>query len=280
MAIYEVKYGQNIYDIAVEVYGDVMGIYNILSDNENINTSTVLSVGDTLNVFPSTENNFNQTNVAFFRDKTISNSENSFGENLEISGEIFGEIFTDASNEVRYLNDVTWSEHSAVKFESGNQSYIYFNERMSLNRDRNIAEVKFNVEVSPLIGEENILISDSESDSRISLYGTGENSFVIRFYASDNSLIFEDTYVKTINQDCKVSIETNIVLAEPIYKNIIIAVDENLFSFVDTSIDFSSNILGTSNVNNKSIQGLVKEVKFNKDLFEFNEGSGKFVSKK
>ena len=40
MAIYKVKHGQSIYDIATQIYGSVLGIVHLLRDNESINLTT------------------------------------------------------------------------------------------------------------------------------------------------------------------------------------------------------------------------------------------------
>ena len=49
---YIVKSGQSIYDIAVEVYGGVAGIKNILIDNPTIDINTYLEENSTIIVFP------------------------------------------------------------------------------------------------------------------------------------------------------------------------------------------------------------------------------------
>ena len=45
---YTVQYGQSIYDVAVQVYGDVNGVGALLRDNPDIDLGTVLVAGQVL----------------------------------------------------------------------------------------------------------------------------------------------------------------------------------------------------------------------------------------
>lgn len=48
MAQYTVKSGQNIYDVAMTLYGDIGGLFDLLSSNEWLNIDTLLKPGDAL----------------------------------------------------------------------------------------------------------------------------------------------------------------------------------------------------------------------------------------
>lgn len=47
---YKVNVNQNIFDIAVQNYGDVMGVIQILKDNETVSLTSNLVVGSELNI--------------------------------------------------------------------------------------------------------------------------------------------------------------------------------------------------------------------------------------
>lgn len=49
MLQYKVRSGQNIYDVALTLYGSVEGIFDLLVSNEWLNMDTKLSYGMTLN---------------------------------------------------------------------------------------------------------------------------------------------------------------------------------------------------------------------------------------
>lgn len=48
MKEYKVKPGQNIYDISLELYGSIEGVFDLLANNDELDMNTILSPGDTL----------------------------------------------------------------------------------------------------------------------------------------------------------------------------------------------------------------------------------------
>jgi len=119
MAEYIVKGGQSIYDIAVEVYGDLMGVSNILRDNENISLETYLIEDSVIQVFPSSTNILNLNIVKYFENKTIIGAEDL--SELEALDKIasYGEIITNNVGGDTYINESVWSNNSVNLSNTG-----------------------------------------------------------------------------------------------------------------------------------------------------------------
>lgn len=66
---YEVRSGQNIYDIALMLYGSVEGVFDLLASNEWLNMETVLSYGMVLNYHEDFI--VNPSVVSWFKDKNV-----------------------------------------------------------------------------------------------------------------------------------------------------------------------------------------------------------------
>jgi len=75
METYEVKYGQTIFDVALQVYGDISGIGDLLKNNKTLNFGSVLSEGD--KILYDANNAINSTVVKYFdkNNLTVSNGE-------------------------------------------------------------------------------------------------------------------------------------------------------------------------------------------------------------
>ena len=69
MAKYKVKGSQNLYDIALHLYGTVEGLFDLLISNPNLNMNTELIAGmeleyhDTFIINPSIVNQLNDNNI-------------------------------------------------------------------------------------------------------------------------------------------------------------------------------------------------------------------------
>ena len=48
MATYTVQYGQNLFDVALTLYGSIEGILDLLVNNKNLSINTELKYGDEL----------------------------------------------------------------------------------------------------------------------------------------------------------------------------------------------------------------------------------------
>lgn len=69
MAVYKVKKGQNIFDVAVSLYGSVEGVFDLLISNETLGMNSELNEGDELNyhdyykINPSVVKNLSSSNT-------------------------------------------------------------------------------------------------------------------------------------------------------------------------------------------------------------------------
>lgn len=66
---YKVKYGQTIFDVALQLYGDVAGISDLLSQNPKLNLGSELSLNQTLQY--DSDNVVNSTIVSYFNSNGI-----------------------------------------------------------------------------------------------------------------------------------------------------------------------------------------------------------------
>ena len=76
MATYTVQYGQNLFDVALTLYGSIEGILDLLVNNKNLSINTELKYGDELEYTPYYYED--STVVSYFKDNNIIPS-NSIG---------------------------------------------------------------------------------------------------------------------------------------------------------------------------------------------------------
>ena len=76
MATYTVQYGQNLFDVALTLYGSIEGILDLLVYNKNLSINTELKYGDELEYTPYYYED--STVVSYFKDNNIIPS-NSIG---------------------------------------------------------------------------------------------------------------------------------------------------------------------------------------------------------
>lgn len=69
MTDYRVRYGQTIFDVAVQNYGTVEGVAILLEDNPGLTLNSDLEVGSTLRV--NGERALDQGRVNYFRERGI-----------------------------------------------------------------------------------------------------------------------------------------------------------------------------------------------------------------
>lgn len=124
MINYIVKYGQSIYDIATEVYGNVSAVENIIRDNEEIYMDTVLEVGQVILIDANSSTIVDQSISNYFRNKDITNNEVSSNEETQqdLSGSNFGTIITNSPQEVSYINNVMWKELGQISMRNAPNS--------------------------------------------------------------------------------------------------------------------------------------------------------------
>ena len=283
MAVYIVKYGQSIYDIATEVYGDVMGVNNIIRDNELIDFEKVLETGQEIEVFPNSSTNFNQTTVDYFRSKDITNSENSYGDNLAVSGENYGEIITSNPNQQSYIDSDIWQGFGELNFNNlGETRYdgIKFSQKYSLSRKLGSVIAYLVVSEVPEFGSEILLFGDSSSSSRIYAYEKGVDLFGVKIDDADGIEIFDTAVGISVNSEFRVIVSNNSSSQLPNEKVYSILIGDN----VDTvSVSNNQNIqfdfVGGAEGVGVGFSGKITELLTNGDSYDFNEGSGKYVSK-
>lgn len=75
MADYRVRYGQTIFDVAVQVYGAIEGVALLLEDNSGLTLNSELPVGGTLAVHGEKAIDSNRVNFLKDRGIIISNFE-------------------------------------------------------------------------------------------------------------------------------------------------------------------------------------------------------------
>lgn len=64
MPLYIVSEGQNIYDVAIQEYGDTEGVYLLLEDNPTLSLDSVLNAGQLLTIKSAP---LNMSIVAYFK---------------------------------------------------------------------------------------------------------------------------------------------------------------------------------------------------------------------
>ena len=180
MINYIVKYGQSIYDIATEVYGNVSAVENIIRDNEEIYMDTVLEVGQVILIDANSSTIVDQSISNYFRNKDITNNEVSSNEETQqdLSGSNFGTIITNSPQEVSYINNVMWKELGQISMRNApnSQSSNIFVD--ADNGTFNNSSINWNID------------SLSHSSSNPNLIGSGifYNSFLDNDYVGSFSI--------------------------------------------------------------------------------------------
>lgn len=150
MAQYKVEYGQNIFDVALSIYGSVEGVLDLLTCNPGLSIDTDLKYGDTLEYTPY-----------YYEDSTVVSF---YKENNIIPANGIGNIYFKTMNNLIFLWYIK-KEYRTVSFSISGVGTIYVD--WGDNSDMEELSVSsVPVTASHVYGE------DSVSDRRIKIYGT------------------------------------------------------------------------------------------------------------
>lgn len=275
MATYIVKGGQSIYDIAVEQYGSVAGVENILVDNPSIDLGTNLVEDSTLEIFPnaSTITEINISN--YFKDKLITNAESlSEIESLDKIAS-YGELTTKNSDGETYINSAVWNKNSVNLSNTG----LLLDE---FNFDRILLSAPIVMDSDGGYFEIDFTYNDIGVDQY--LFGSGNGSSVkiinnkISLYSSGNQLELEHptTLVDGNKYKLNGSIESALT-NNPL---------ENIFSLsIDGIIEVSQSLsVGEVSLSlvggedgSRGYEGNVSYLDINGSVFDFLKGSGTYI---
>ena len=276
MSIYKAKYGQTIFDIAVQEYGGMSGLSQILSDNPNVTLDTILAPDDEVIITPNSTNIESSEVHSFFRQRTISNSDVNLSE-LDPSAYV-GTIVTRETNAISYINSNIWGSDSELRFTNnetvsplGNYNRVLLSDYISFGNEGDYFGIDFTYRNGS--SEQVVIGSDTGasirvSGSKLSLYADGDV-----LLATSPVLLAEESNIR-INLVSELTISGNTIT-----KSISFLVNDDETKVVDLAgnvINF--NILAGSS-GTIGLDGTIGKLDINGSVFRFLEGSGKYIYK-
>ena len=271
MALYTVKYGQTIYDIAVQEYGGVVGIEQILIDKPNIDLSTVLEAGSEIVITPNATNVINNETRSYFKNRSITSFDGSFSES-EISSYV-GSIVTNEPNSLNYINTNVWGSDSELRFDNTQPlayNRVVFNRDISFEEDGDFFELEFSYS-----GTEDHVVVWSTTGASINI--SGGNVFV---YADGGVFLGKTIAILPQNVTIKTKITSSLNIdGTSVTKGILLDVNGEVVDINDlggNTINF--NILA-GNSNTTGLTGTIGKININSDVFQLLEGSGIYIYK-
>tara|TARA_R110000765_G_scaffold96266_1_gene181067 strand:- start:17958 stop:18824 length:867 start_codon:yes stop_codon:yes gene_type:complete len=286
MATYAVRKGQSIYDIAAEKYGDISGVSMILKDNPTISLGTYLTVGMEIEVNSNQSTILNNNIVNFFKSKTITNTDNEEYTESLIKMYNFGDIITTNSEPITYIDDVMWALDNQISMineqdpltTEGKFNYdrIRFNNQFDLNKDGDSLSIYFNYNDFFLEQDKWLLIGNSitqqerveiHSSGTVVLYDSNGDELVIspNTMSADTDIeIVITCNIDSLTQDKTYTLNSNGVFTESLNAN---------------NISMSMNMIGGIVNGGDGLNGNVKRLEYNGDVYLFNEGNGTHIFK-
>lgn len=272
MAKYIVQKGQSIYDIAVEIYGDIMGIGSILQDNPNINLDTFLEEGSSLEINQNSENIFSVNIANYFRNKSIVNSESEAitKELNELTS--YGELITQNLSGEEYINSVMWGNNSVNLSNTGllldeyNFDRIHFLDTIDLDVNGSFFEIDFvynDIGVDQFIAGSNNGSSVRIEDGKISLYSSGEE--------------FELTHSFELQDKIKYRLKCECLINGDI-KSFGVSIDGHFQESTPSIGEVNLSLIGGED-GSRGYEGTISYLNINNSVFNFSEENGIYVYK-
>lgn len=181
MEQYQVRSGQNIYDIALSLYGNIEGVFDLLVSNPSINVNSKLQYGDVLNYHKDFVINENITNWLKGNNVLVKNGERYFDvPNIE---KLVAEYYQENPDKNIY-GDQKMSQDEIALYNEAISS-----PRMVIRQQGNISEIKFKLKPNTLliidwgdITKVNVISSDKENN--ISHYYKGSGDHIITLFGN------------------------------------------------------------------------------------------------
>tara|TARA_R110000765_G_scaffold326567_1_gene417847 strand:- start:563 stop:1396 length:834 start_codon:yes stop_codon:yes gene_type:complete len=271
---YIVKSGQSIYDIAVEVYGGVAGIKNILIDNPTIDINTYLEENSTLIVFPNTSTIVDINISNYFKYKTITGVE-SLSEIESIDSiASYGELKTNSLGGDTYINSM-WGNNSVNLSNTGvlldelNFDRIHLSAPIVLDSNGGFFEIEF---VYNDLGIDQYLFGSEFGSSiriinnRISLYSSGE-----RFEIENSTTLVDGNRYRLGGSIA--SAQTN----NPLENFFTLSVDGVSETSPTTSFGEVNLSLVGGEDGSRGYEGNISYLNINGSIFDFLKGSGIYI---
>lgn len=277
MAIYRVRNGQSIYDIATEIYGDVTGISYLLEDNPSINLDTYLETDLEIVVNPTSNTILNQNIANFFLRNPITNTETKSKTISLIGNYSSGEILTKNLLLDKYVDESMWAlggQLQMINYEdnSGEINYdrVKFDRVFDVNSDGDEIEFIFNYE--SLWVEQPIWIPIGNSQTQQDHISVDRDNLLHLYDGNGDLLIAHPTTFET-NVDINVKVRCEI---DGSSKNYFFNVDGVEMGNLDVgSKTFSVDMLGgLSSFGGSGLNGQIKYFRHNTTEYLFNEGVG------
>jgi hypothetical protein len=284
MAIYKVKYGQSIYDIATEKYGNASGIDNIFRDNPTIDFNTYLEEGQEIIISSSANDIANQSIKKYFSNKTITNTDSKMITTILVGEFIYGTILTRNGDDGKYIDEVMWSTYGQLKLnnrvEGGLRNFdrVLFDKEMDLNSDGSAIEMTLNYESISAEFDKWVPLGNITAQSEsIVIFDDGNISLNDDF---GNQLVVTTTPSQP-NVDVSIKVRCEILQTSPLEKNYYLEVDGIEYSALNVGKSkVSVNLLGGSSLGSVGgYNGIVKYFRHNTSEFRFSEGLGNYIHK-
>jgi hypothetical protein len=301
MAIYKVKYGQSIYDIATQIYGSVLGVAYLLRDNKSIDLTTHLKQGFELTINATSDTIIDQSIVSFFKNRTITNTETLKGVENLLTEVAYGTIVT-SSIEGDYVDRVMRvipNQLNMINVESTSLNYdrVKFNKAVTLNEDGD--EIEFVINYNSL-SSPNFWIALAGSETVEGSYIRIDSDNKLSLYSNSNQLLITNSNMVSPNVDISVKIRCEIITTNIVVKNYYFEVDGVEDSTLDVSdVNISFDTLGgfeqndvwfRDRLNGGSVNGLgadsfnglngsFKYFRYNNNEYRFCEGGGIYIFK-
>ena len=273
MSIYKVKYGQTIFDIAVQEYGSISGVSQILSDNKDITLGTILNPNDEIIVTPNSTNIESIETYSYFKNRIITNTESTI-ESLDSSAYV-GTISTTEINSLSFINSSIWGSDAELRFS--NNEVVDSYSRVSMNNDISFNDDKdyFEIDITYRNGSSEQIVVGSTTGASIRIVDSK-----VRLYADGDVLLLESDIKVSESSNIKIRVESVLVVAGGgITKGILLFVNEQETFLADLGgniINF--NLLGGS-TGTIGLDGTVGKIDINGSVFMLLEGSGIYIYK-
>jgi len=283
MAIYKVKFGQSIYDIAIQVYGSVLGVYYLLQDNENLNLSDSLPQGTELSVYPTSDTILDKDILDFFANREIINSETVQKlSTLKSSGD-FGTIFTSNIRQQLYINSSVWRKKNQIYLSNSENDRVLLSNKLTLNSNED--QVDFTIKYDDIVSSTKwILFGDSTSENAGAYISVDSTTNKVSLYDDTQSLLIESSLVIENGQDIDIKVRCELIVTDVITKDYYLDVNGTEDSSLDVgNKDVSFDTLGGFVASEVGIgdgySGYFKYLEYNGSEYEFSEGKGKYTYK-
>lgn len=291
MAIYKVKHGQSIYDIATQIYGSVLGIVHLLRDNESINLTTYLETGREININPTSDTILDQNIVNFFAKKTITNSETLQNTSKILSEvEFVGEILTQNTAGENYIDGIMWAVEGQLNMESRvtnplsfmNRDRVQFNSHFTLNNDGD--ELEFIVNYGEHISGRWYPLADSTSVNNGAYIFFNESDGQLYMCDDEANLLIANPVSTNHSVDITVKIRCEVTVTDSVLKSYFLSVNGVEESAIDVNgSNLSFDTLGGFAQSGVGIgdgfNGIFKYLKYNNDEYKFDQGKGIYIFK-